>query len=519
MRAWLLQRDGLLTQASRIRETRGQLDGFRKQIDDLANLLGQWLEKSGSQDRSTGESLQAIIARARKVVGQFDETATRRNDLGREIKKLEIKLDREQRDFDLAQGDLRQWQDQWKTVVVEIGLTEKSLPAEANAVIARIQDLFQKVDRAAGFQDRIQAIQEDSRLFSDDRERFFRAVVPDLLGLPENQAMMELRRRQAKAGQDAATLAQLREQQQDLSTAQDKADATIAQKETFLSQLCRQAGCERIEELDALEQRSDEASGLRADLTRVDESLADYTAGGTIEELIRQAQEVSSDSLPAQIASISEETTVSEEKRSQLNQTIGAERSELQKMDGSAKGIEAAEQAQSLLAQMHESAERYVRLHLASVILRREITRYQDANQEPVLVLASKLFAFLTNEAFSTVAASFDQADKPVLLGVRASGERVTVDGMSDGTRDQLYLALRLASLQRHLESAEPMPFIIDDILVNFDDHRAAATLKVLADLSLKTQVVFFTHHSHVVDLASKVVPDDVLWLHPLGVA
>jgi chromosome segregation ATPase len=519
MRAWLQQRNGLLTQASRIRETRGQLDGFRKQIDDLANLLGQCLEKSGSQNRGTGESLQALLARARRVVGQFDETAARRKDLGREIKKLEGKLDREQRDFDQAQEDLRQWQDQWKTAVVEIGLTEKSLPAEANAVLSRIQDLFQKVDNAAGFQARIGAIQQDSRLFSDDRKRFFRAVAPDLLELPENQAMMELRRRQAKAGQDAATLAQLREQQQDLNMTQDKADATIAQKETFLSQLCRQAGCARVEDLEALEQRSDEASGLRAELTRVDESLADYTAGGTIEGLIRQAQEVSPDSLPAQIVRISEEITDLEEKRSHFDQTIGAERSELQKMDGSAKALDAAEQAQSLLAQIHESTERYVRLHLASVILRKEITRYQDANQGPVLVLASRLFAMLTNEAFSTVTASFDQADKPVLLGVRSSGERVTVDGMSDGTRDQLYLALRLAGLQRYLESTEPMPFIIDDILVNFDDHRAAATLKVLADLSMKTQVVFFTHHSHVVELANKVVPDDVLRLHSLGAA
>jgi len=519
MRAWLQQRDGLLTQASQIRETHAQLDGFRKQIDDFANLLGQCLEESGSKGRIAAESLQAILARARNVVGQFDETAGRRRDLGREIKKLEGKLDREQRDFDQAQEDLRQWQDQWKTAVAEIGLTEKSLPAEANTVLARIQELFQKVDKAISFQDRIGGIQQDSRLFSDDRERFFRAVAPDLLELPENQAMTELNRRQAKAGQDAATLAQLQEQQQHLSVTRGKADATIVQKENFLAQLCRQAGCERVENLGALEQRSEEASGVRADLRRVDESLADHTAGATMEELIKQAEGLSPDGLPAQIAGIAEEIRGMEEKRSQLNQTIGAERLELQKMDGSAKAIEAAEQAQSLLAQIRECSERYVRIHLASVILRREITRYQDANQGPVLVLASSLFARLTSEAFSTVAASFDQADKPVLLGVRASGERVTVDGMSDGTRDQLYLALRLASLQRHIESAEPMPFIIDDILVNFDDGRAAATLKVLADLSLTTQVIFFTHHFHMVDLAKKVVPGDVLCLHSLGTA
>jgi uncharacterized protein YhaN len=268
-----------------------------------------------------------------------------------------------------------------------------------------------------------------------------------------------------------------------------------------------------------MEERSEEAASLRADLKRIDESLADHTAGRTMEELIRQAQEVSPDSLPAQIASIDEKASGLEETRSQLNQTIGAERSELQKMDGSAKAAEAAEQAQSILAQIRESSERYIRLHLASVILRREITRYQDANQGPVLMLANRLFAQLTGEAFSAVAASFDHADRPVLLGVRRSGEQVTVEGMSDGTRDQLYLALRLASLQRHIETAEPMPFIIDDILVNFDDNRAAATLRVLEEFSSRTQVVFFTHHAHLVELARKVVSPEALLVHSLSVA
>jgi uncharacterized protein YhaN len=74
---------------------------------------------------------------------------------------------------------------------------------------------------------------------------------------------------------------------------------------------------------------------------------------------------------------------------------------------------------------------------------------------------------------------------------------------MSEGARDQLYLALRLATLERYLDHAEPLPFIVDDILVNFDDERSAATLKVLAELSRKTQVILFTHHAHLRDLAA----------------
>lgn len=81
------------------------------------------------------------------------------------------------------------------------------------------------------------------------------------------------------------------------------------------------------------------------------------------------------------------------------------------------------------------------------------------------------------------------------------------MSGMSDGTLDQLYLSLRLASLGRYLEQNEPLPFILDDLLVNFDDLRSAETLRVLGEFAKKTQVLFFTHHQSLVDLAKKVLP------------
>jgi uncharacterized protein YhaN len=50
------------------------------------------------------------------------------------------------------------------------------------------------------------------------------------------------------------------------------------------------------------------------------------------------------------------------------------------------------------------------------------------------------------------------------------------------------------------MESSEPMPFIVDDVLVDFDDERSKAALNALADLAEKTQVILFTHHSRVVE-------------------
>ena len=55
--------------------------------------------------------------------------------------------------------------------------------------------------------------------------------------------------------------------------------------------------------------------------------------------------------------------------------------------------------------------------------------------------------------------------------------EQVQVEGLSDGTRDQLYLALRLAAIEHHVETVSPCPVILDDILINSDDARASAAL------------------------------------------
>ena len=87
---------------------------------------------------------------------------------------------------------------------------------------------------------------------------------------------------------------------------------------------------------------------------------------------------------------------------------------------------------------------------------------------------------------------------------------------MSDGSHDQLYLALRLASLESWLETHEPVPFVVDDILLNFDDARATAALRALAELSRRTQVLFFTHHRHIIELARGHLAHNVVFVHEL---
>lgn len=80
----------------------------------------------------------------------------------------------------------------------------------------------------------------------------------------------------------------------------------------------------------------------------------------------------------------------------------------------------------------------------------------------------------------------------------------------NEGTRDRLYLALRLAAMELHLDKSKPLPFVADDLFVNFDDERSTAALEALRELSTKTQVLFLSHHDHLLPRVRQMFGDGV---------
>ena len=172
--------------------------------------------------------------------------------------------------------------------------------------------------------------------------------------------------------------------------------------------------------------------------------------------------------------------------------------------------------AEQHLAEAATGAEAYLRLRVAALLLGGQIEAYRKANQGPVLRRAAEIFARLTLGSFKGLRDDLDAKGQPVLFGVRPDDKEVPVAGMSDGTGDQLFLALRLATLEQHLAKGEPMPFIVDDILVGFDDQRSQACLEVLGELAAKTQVLLFTHHSRIRELAEGVRAPAGVFVHDL---
>ena len=89
--------------------------------------------------------------------------------------------------------------------------------------------------------------------------------------------------------------------------------------------------------------------------------------------------------------------------------------------------------------------------------------------------------------------------------GTRSDGAEVGVEGFSEGTRDQLFLTLRLGSIEgRAIGGA--LPVICDNLLITSDDERAGAFLTVLAAAAAQTQVIVCGHHHHLVEVAGRAI-------------
>ena len=156
-------------------------------------------------------------------------------------------------------------------------------------------------------------------------------------------------------------------------------------------------------------------------------------------------------------------------------------------------------------SELEEQIDRYLLVHLAERVLDRVTDRYARENQPALLQYTSQLLARITNGRHLRVVI---QPETRSLATVDHAGQLRLPADMSSGTREQLFLALRLAYILDHCDRSEPLPVILDDVLVNFDDDRAASSLAALRDAGRATQVILLTCHRRWLDIARTVAPD-----------
>ncbi|WP_152052777.1 ATP-binding protein [Tautonia marina] len=515
LRAWLRRREAIVEAVEALRLQDEQIESLQRTIAESRDAIASALPDGSESKGIATESLADRLERAEAVIAEVEERRTRREETRKNLQHARRERDEAERRLLESTRHREQWHARWEPLMARIGLEPEDTPAQADQFLDRIDKLFAHLDKARGFKARIDGIDRDAREFAHDVAEVCRAIAPDLVERPVETAVAELYRRLGEA-RDLRKHRETTRQNCESAVAKLRAaEQTILQEQARLDTLCQEARCDSADELPEAEARAADRSRVESELRRVEDQIRDLSAGASLEEFIAEAKSVDADEIDLLLQELDTEIDEIEQERSRLDQTIGGEREWLRSQQGGDDAALAAERTQSLLAELRSKVEDYAALRIATELLHRGIEQFREEHQGPVIRRAGELFAELTSGSFQGLDFDEDDHGRPVLLGVR-NGQRVGVEAMSDGSCDQLYLALRLASLEGWLDRHEPIPLIADDILLNFDDERSAAALRALAELSRRTQILFFTHHEHLVELAQSSLPADVLFLHLL---
>jgi len=128
--------------------------------------------------------------------------------------------------------------------------------------------------------------------------------------------------------------------------------------------------------------------------------------------------------------------------------------------------------------------------------------KYEKERQPAVIKLAEEIFGYVTKGNYSRI---FKPMDSDDIFIVNKNEQTKGLLEMSRGTREQLYLALRFGLIGEYEKRSEPLPIVMDDIFVNFDDDRNNQMRDRIIQFSKKRQVIILTCHKHTFDAYSSL--------------
>lgn len=170
-------------------------------------------------------------------------------------------------------------------------------------------------------------------------------------------------------------------------------------------------------------------------------------------------------------------------------------------------------QSATLTCEIESATVEWWRLRLAGALVEEALTEFERTHQPAVLARASAILSRVTDERYQRVVP--DQSGESIAV-LNRSGVRQATSELSRGTQEQLYLAIRLGLVGELARQRVQLPLLMDDVLVNFDDERAASMAQALHGFSDNHQILFFTCHHRVAEMLLNI--DSGVRIHTLEV-
>ncbi len=414
---------------------------------------------------------------------------------------LSKKLDVRQTDFSSAQKEYQQWQDSWNDLLKPTWI-ETNDPTLVGSILEKLAQL-------SVLQSRLEANERQLNKLNAEQDTYVNQANDVLKNLDVStelsisERLNTLFKLNAINIETNATLNKISEQ---IHAAKTNLQSTQNELLPVTEQLNKMSIHCQVNDPVELEQRLEKINEKRSKLSQAqdfEQELLSTLNVSSIDEAMAMLTEVDEHELPALISQQELDVQSDTNMLNRLHHEYRTIQDPIDQFHADTNVAQLKQQRQSLLLKIEDQAMQTMRTRLGKLALEQGLRHFRDQRRSSMLENAKNAFTVITCGNYIDLRTQpGKQGTNEDLVGIRDTGQSKLAIDMSSGTRAQLYLALRIAAYEDYCKARTPLPFIADDIMETFDENRTEATLGLLNDMGQHGQIIYLTHHRHVVDIA-----------------
>ncbi len=474
-----------------------------------AGRLAAELERAGE---NSARDLPEFLALAEERIEANKRAEDSRTRLHERLAAQRTSRDDKTARLRAAESDLAALMREWAQMRLTLQRPDFEDPSTTIELLELLNELDNEQQSSARLRYRLREMQDEIAVFRTAAADLAARLAPDLAEDDAFAAVQALRQRlnehRALAKQHETLAAALKRADIAQARQQKQRDDCRVELGTVLAMI----GCESAEAAQARVALAVEHAQMAETVRRGERDLHEKGDGRPLSQLRSEAASIPVDDIPGAIEMAQAEHDAANHEAQALAARVATTSAQMDAQALADTAMQAATDQQAAVAALRRITEEATLMHLAALLLDASLTQVEMAGTSVLLSRIAELFRTITGGTYARIEVDDPGDGSAGLIAVQGAfpDERKAVADLSEGERDQLFLALRLAAIEDHVATAQPLPFVCDDILQTFDDDRAMAAMLALVQLSESVQVILLSHHRHLAGLSDRLAPERV---------
>jgi uncharacterized protein YhaN len=295
------------------------------------------------------------------------------------------------------------------------------------------------------------------------------------------------------------------ELENELSATEDK----IQQLENRLKDYYASFGAKNEREFYEKVKKSQEKVKAKELVDQGNKQIAIVSGVNEVASTIAALEKLTKSQIDSELIILDQDIHELENKQSIESEELGGLRERISSLLNIDEMYDLQNKREALKSKLSAAYEEWITNKVILSILNKEKQKYEKEKQPSVIKYSSSIFHDLTAGEYERISISLTDDD----VKIHTVEEKIRdIGSLSRGTKEQLLLALRMGFIQAYEEKNEPLPIVLDDVMVNFDNYRSASFAKILSDFVKDRQAIVFTCHKHVRDLFAEQGAKIISW-------